>query len=162
MGQMGHMRLMVAMLSIVAVLAARAQSVTLAWDASPSVGVGTYVLYYGPASGAYTTVTNVGLVLTQTVALPHPGRWFFAVSAVSTNGTSSALSNEVEWEARPLSPVVHGETWVRLTPVIERSTNLVDWVSVAGEPSWFSATNAMEFFATRRLLIERVQQVRQP
>ena len=88
--------------------------------------------------------------------------WFFAATAVSTNAIESAFSNEVEWEAKPTAPVVHGETWVRLTPVIERSTNLVSWSSVAGEPTWFRATNAMEFFATRQLLIERVQQVRQP
>ena len=68
----------------------------------------------------------------------------------------------MEWEARPSPPLVQGETWVRLTPVIERSTNRVDWLSVTGTPTFFAATNAMEFFATRRLLIERVQRVSEP
>jgi hypothetical protein len=140
----------------------RAQSVTLAWDASPSADVGGYRVHFGVTSSNYTFVTNAGLVLTQAVVLPHAGRWFFAATAVSTNGIESTFSNEVQWEAKPGAPVVHDETWVRLTPLIERSTNLVDWVSVAGEPTWFPATNAMEFFATKRLLIERVQQVRQP
>ena len=62
----------------------------------------------------------------------------------------------------PVPPVMNGEPWVRLTPVIERSTNLVTWRSIEGEATWIAATNAMEFFATKRLLIERVQQVRQP
>jgi hypothetical protein len=139
-----------------------AQSVTLAWDASPSADVGGYRVHFGLTSSNYTYVTNAGLVLTQAVVLPHAGRWFFAATAVSTNGIESAFSNEVQWEAKPGAPTVHGETWVRLTPVIERSTNLVDWLTVAGSPSWFRATNAMEFFATKRLLIERVQQAKEP
>jgi len=61
-----------------------------------------------------------------------------------------------------VSPVVEGEAWVRLTPVIERSTNQVDWVSTTGAPTFFAATNDVEFFATRRLVIEKVQRVNEP
>ena len=139
-----------------------AQHVTLAWDASPSPGVSNYRIYFGTNSRSYAFITNAGLVLTQVVVLPHTGRWFFAATAMDTNGVESAFSNEVQWEAKPSSPVVRGETWVRLTPVIERSTNLVTWESYAGEATWIAATNAMEFFATRRLLIEQVQRVNQP
>ena len=139
-----------------------AQHVTLAWDASPSPEVTNYRIYFGTNSRSYSFVTNAGLVLTQAVVLPHTGRWFFAATAMDTNGVESAFSNEVQWEAKPSSPVVRGETWVRLTPVIERSTNLVNWRSIEGEATWIAATNAMEFFATRRLLIERVQRVNQP
>jgi hypothetical protein len=153
---------MTAILMLLSALMVRAQSVTLAWDASPSADVGGYRVHFGVTSSNYTFVTNAGLVLTQAVLLPHAGRWFFAATAVSTNGIESAFSNEVQWEARPGAPVVHDETWVRLTPLIERSTNLVSWSSVTGASTWFPATNAMEFFATKRLLIERVQQVRQP
>jgi hypothetical protein len=154
-------RVLTVLISLCALMM-HAQSVTLAWDASPSAGVGGYRIYYGLQAGSYLFWTNAGLVLTQTVVLPHPGRWYFAATAVCTNGIESAFSNEVQWEAKPGAPTVHDETWVRLTPVIERSTNLVDWSSVAGTPTWFRVTNAMEFFATRQLLIERVQQVRQP
>jgi hypothetical protein len=156
------MRRVLTTLILLCAAMANAQSVTLAWDASRSVGVGAYRLHYGLSAGHYAFVTNVGLVRTHRVVLPHPGRWFFAATAVSTNGIESAFSNEVQWEAKPGAPVVHDETWMRLTPVIERSTNLVTWSSVTGEPSWFRATNAMEFFATKRLLIERVPQVKQP
>jgi hypothetical protein len=107
-------------------------------------------------------VTNVGLVRTQTVVVPHTGRWLFAATAVDANGIESPFSNQVQWEAKPTAPVVHDETWVRLIPVIERSTNLVSWKTFEGEATWIAATNAMEFFATRRLLIERVQRVNEP
>jgi len=50
----------------------------------------------------------------------------------------------------------------RTTPVIERSTNLANWSSFSGEATWIAATNAMEFFATRQLLIERVERVKEP
>jgi len=139
-----------------------AQRVTLAWDASPSPEVVGYRIYFGTNIGNYSFATNVGLVRTQTVVLPHTGRWFFAATALDANGMESPFSNQVQWEAKPVAPVVHDETWVRLTPVIERSTNLVTWEKFAGESTWIHATNAMEFFATRRLLIERVQRVNEP
>ena len=142
--------------------AAGAQHVTLAWDASPSPGVVNYRIYFGTNAGDYLFVTNAGLVLTQAVVLPHTGRWFFAATALDADGLESGFSNEVQWEARPAPPLVRGEPWVRLTPVIEHSTNLEDWGSFPGEPTWVAATNAMEFFATRRLLIERVQRAGEP
>lgn len=139
-----------------------AQKATLAWDASASPEVVGYRIYFGTNGGSYSFATNVGLVRTQTVVLPHTGRWFFAATALDANGMESPFSNQVQWEAKPVAPVVHDETWVRLTPVIERSTNLVTWSDFAGEPTWIHATNAMEFFATRRLEIERVQKAKEP
>ena len=140
----------------------QAQSVTLAWDASPSPCVTGYLIYYGTNSRSYSFVTNAGLALTQTVLLPRAGRWFFAATAYDAQGLESDYSNEVEWEARPASPVLEGEPWVRLSPVIERSTNLVDWVSSTGAPTFFGATNDLELFVSRRLVIERVQRVLTP
>ena len=142
-----------------------AQSVTLAWDASPSPGVVGYRLYYGTNSRSYSFVipqSGTSLVRTQTVVLPHTGRWFFAATARDANGMESVFSDEVEWEAKPSPPVMQGEPWVRLSPVIERSTNQVGWVSTIGEPTFFPATNGMEFFTTRRLVIEIVQRVIEP
>jgi len=137
--------------------AAQGETVTLAWDAAANAA--GYRVYYGTNSRAYFGCTNAGLSLTQAVVLPHGGRWFFAGTAYLTNGLESAWSNEVEWESKPAAPVLHGEPVVRVTPVIERSTNQVDWVSVPGTATFFAATNAAEFFLTRRLLIERVQRV---
>ena len=136
--------------------AASGQRLTLAWDASPCGCAAGYRLYYGTNTRSYQFVTNAGPSLTQSVVLPHGGRWFFAATVVSTNGLESDFSNEVSWESKPVAPVMSGEPWVRLTPVFGRSTNLVTWGSVTGEASWFPATNRAEFFRVNRLLIERV------
>jgi len=136
-----------------------ADVVTVTWDASSSGGIRNYRLHYGTNAPAFSYWTNTGLVRTQAVVLPYRGRWFFAVTAADTNGVESVFSNMIEWEAKPEPPTLNGEKWVRLTPVIERSTNMASWQSVTGVPTWFPATNSQEFFTTRRLLIERVNRV---
>ena len=153
------MKTLLTTLMLVSAFVARAQTVTLAWDASPSTNVAGYRVHYGTNAGVYPLVTNVGLVLTQTVVLPRNGRWFFTVTAVDRIGIESIYSNEVQWEAKPAAPVVRSQTWVRLSPVIEWSTNVLDWRAFAGEATWLPATNNMMLFATRRLLIEQVQRV---
>ena len=144
------------MLIVVWAAAAGAQQVTLAWDASVSTNVVGYRLYYGTNTRSYQFVTNTSLMLTQSVVLPHRGRWFFAATAYDTSGLESDFSNEVSWESKPTAPVMAGKAWVRLTPVFGRSTNLVAWGSVTGTASWFPATNRAEFFRVNRLLMERV------
>ena len=139
-----------------------AQTVTLAWDASPSPAVTGYRIHFGTNAGNYSFVTNASLVRTQTVVLPHTGRWFFAATAVDANGLESNFSNEAQWEAKPAPPIVKGEPWFRLWPELWHSTNQVDWWSFKGEATWIAATNAMEFFTMRGLLIERVQRVSEP
>ena len=136
--------------------AAGAQQLTLAWDASASSAVAGYRLYYGTNTRSYQFVTNTGLMLTQSVVLPHRGRWFFAATAYDTNGLESDFSSEVSWESKPAPPVMAGKAWVRLTPVFGRSTNLAAWGSVTGEATWFPATNRAEFFRVNGLLMERV------
>lgn len=159
------MRDLLTIFIVLCATALRAQTVTLAWDASASPGVTGYRLYYGTNSGSYSFVipqSGTSLVRTQTVLLPRTGRWFFAATAHDANGMESVFSDEVEWEAKPAPPVMQGEPWVRLSPVIERSTNQVDWVSTIGVPTFFQATNGVEFFTTRRLVIENVQRVIEP
>ena len=136
-----------------------AQSVQLAWDASPSGDVTGYRIYYGTNSRSYYYKLNAGLVRTQSVTLPRRGRWFFAVTAYDKNGVESLFSNEVQWENLPSPPVLAGGNVVRICPVIERSTNLVNWSSAAGEPTFFPATNRAEFFRATRLTIEMVKRV---
>ena len=136
-----------------------AQTVTLSWNPSPSPGVVNYRIYFGTNSGVYASVTNAGLALTQTVVLPHGGRWYFAATACDAFGNESDFSNEALWYARPSPPVLHGETWVRLVPILQRSTNLLDWSPFVGEPTWLPATKAQDFFRAERWTIERVQGV---
>jgi len=156
------MKLVWTWLVLVSALVGRAQTVTLAWFASPSPEVTAYRIYFGTNAGNYAFVTNAGLVRTQTVVLPHTGRWLFAATAVDANGLESDFSNEVQWEAKPVAPVVNGEPWFRLWPELWHSTNQVDWVDFKGEATWIAATNAAEFFTMRGLLIERVQRVSEP
>ena len=136
-----------------------AQTVMLSWNPSPSAGVVNYRIYFGTNSGCYSSVTNAGLALTQTVGLPHLGRWYFAATACDAAGNESDFSNEAVYVAKPAPPVLHGQTWVRLVPVLQRSTNLVDWSPFVGEPTLLPATQAQEFFTLRELQIERVQTV---
>jgi hypothetical protein len=134
----------------------RGQTVTLAWDASPSAAVAGYRVYYGTNAGSYAYETNAGPVLTQAVVLPHGGRWFFAATAYDTHGLESDFSNEVSWDTKPTPPVLAGEPWVRVAPVLERSANGAAWGSVTGVATWYPATNGVEFFRMNGLLIERV------
>ena len=150
------MKWFLAMLMLVGAATTGAERLTLAWDPSPSAEVAGYRLYWGTNTRSYQFVTNAGLALTQSVALPYRGRWFFAATAYSTNGLESDFSSEVSWESKPVPPVMAGERWVRLAPVFGCSTNLVTWGSVTGEATWFPATNRMEFFRVNRLLMERV------
>ena len=150
------MKWLCAALVMALAVAASAQRLTLAWDASPCACAASYRLYYGTNTRSYQFVTNTGLMLAQSVVLPHGGRWFFAATAYSTNGLESDFSSEVSWESKPAPPVMAGETWVRLVPVFGRSTNLAAWGSVTGEATWFPATNRAEFFRVNRLLMERV------
>jgi hypothetical protein len=144
---------------LLAVCALGADTVRVAWDASPSGSVVGYRIHYGTNATALLYVTNAGLARTQAVVVPFSGRWFFAASAVDTNGVESVLSNVVQWETPPVPPVMNGEPWVRLAPVIERSKDQTNWTSAVGVPTWWPATNAQEFFTTRQLIIERVERV---
>jgi len=78
--------------------------VTLTWDASPDTNVTSYNIYFGTNTGVYSYVTNAGLVLTQSVVLPHGGQWFFAATAVDATNyggitleAEGEFSNEVSW-----------------------------------------------------------------
>lgn len=77
---------------------ANPQSVVLAWDASPSPDVTHYRIHFGTNGVNYSFVTNVGLVLKQTVILPHRDRWFFAITAVDSNGIESPCSDQAQLE----------------------------------------------------------------
>jgi fibronectin type 3 domain-containing protein len=73
-------------------------SVTLAWDPSPSTNMGvlSYKVYYGVSSTAYTNTVSAGTNLTATVTNLLRGKtYYFAATAIATNGLESAYSIEV-------------------------------------------------------------------
>lgn len=70
-----------------------AATVSLAWNPSPSPEVTGYRVQYGPTSGAWPTVIEVGAATTARLTL-GPGRYFVTIVAYSQTATS-APSNEV-------------------------------------------------------------------
>ena len=74
-----------------------AGTVTLAWDPSPGTNViANYNLYYGVASATYTNVVAAGTNLTVSVSNLVQGKtYYFAATAVDTNGLESDYSAEV-------------------------------------------------------------------
>jgi hypothetical protein len=78
-------------------------SLTLTWDPSPSPDVAGYHLYYGAASGEYTNNIVMNDVMTVAVSGLSIGvTYYFALTAVGTDGDESAYSNEVSY-AVPLT-----------------------------------------------------------
>ena len=139
-----------------------ADTVTLAWNPNTETNLVGYRVHAGTNSRQYQIRIPTGLVTTQAVAVPFSARWYFAVTATNAAGLESDYSNEVTWESKPVPPVMQGEPWVRLVPVIERSGDQSNWVSLSGVPTWLPATNKQEFFTTRQLIIERVERVSGP
>ena len=115
-------------------------SVTLAWDASPDHSwVTGYTVYQGGESRNYTTNYDAGMGLQYTVTnLTRDETYFWAVTAMGTNGLESDFSNEVEFtipEPTP-KPVALGlRTVVVLTVEIEGADGASGpWRTVASIP----------------------------
>src|SRR2546421_12233664 len=71
----------------------RADSVTFAWDASTDPSVVSYNLYYGTASGSYSTSVSAGSATSATLtALAQGTTYFFAATAVNSSGLESPFS----------------------------------------------------------------------
>lgn len=68
---------------------------TFGWNPSPSTGVSEYRLYFSKNPNEWTHVKPVGLSTNATVQLPDFGKWYFIVTARSTNGLESLPSNMV-------------------------------------------------------------------
>ncbi len=75
-----------------------ANSVNLAWDASPDAGVAGYNVYYGTATHSYQGQIPVGNNLTGTVpGLADGTTYYFAVTAVDAFGLESDYSTEISY-----------------------------------------------------------------
>ncbi len=95
---------------ILAALTASAQgqsSVTLAWDPSAGSSIAGYRLYTGGASRTYTNVISAGNATAITVnGLTRGATYFFAVTAVGTNGLESMFSSEISYSVPWLSNII--------------------------------------------------------
>lgn len=82
-----------------------AGQVTLAWDPNGEPEVAGYKLYYGPVSGQYDQVIDVGNVTTTTVTdLQTGGTYWFVVTAYTADGLESDPSNEINYTPLPTPP----------------------------------------------------------
>ncbi len=73
---------------------AHATKIRLAWNPSPEAEITGYRLYAGTSAGSYTTSLDVGLVTeAEMAAPPDVTRLFFAVSAYTSVGIESSLSD---------------------------------------------------------------------
>ena len=85
-----------------------AQSVTLAWDASPDSSVTNYCLYYGLMNGTNHASTNKVITGNVTVykltdAIDAPNTYWFYVTALG-GGLESQPSNEIQYSPPYPSP----------------------------------------------------------
>jgi len=74
---------------------------TLTWtapttnsDGSPLTDLAGYTVYYGNASGDYSTIIPVGNVTTYVVTGLGDGTWYFNVTASDTAGNESVFAIE--------------------------------------------------------------------
>ncbi len=84
-----------------------ASSVTLAWDPSPATNdvITNYNIYYGVASATYTNVAAAGTNLTVSISnLVQGATYYFAATAVDTNGLESDYSTELAYTNVTVTP----------------------------------------------------------
>ena len=104
-----------------------AQSVTLAWKPSLSFVAG-YMVYYGTASGAYSTRIDVGTNLTCTIANLQEGwTYYFVGTAYDDLGIESIYSDEISYTV-----TLRGPPTITVQPT--------DVTAVAGTTASFSVS----------------------
>src|SRR3954469_14252672 len=80
-----------------------AKGVTLGWDPSTASGIAGYRLYYGVASGSYTTIIDAGnRTNLQVTGLSNGVSYYFAVTAYNTLLIESAFSSELSFKPAPI------------------------------------------------------------
>lgn len=123
--------------------------VGLAWNASTDPSVNNYNLYMGGVSGGYTNEVALGNVTNTTVTLPARGvKFFFSVTATVPSGLESQFSNEINYTASNLPPVVTMSPPVTL--VVQHSQQVTGPFSDT-EMAWSvdPATSTNDFFRLR-------------
>ena len=136
-----------------------AELVRLAWDQNLEDSVVGYRVYAGTNARGYFIVSNiVGRAnTTGEMVLPYPAVWHFAVTATNWAGLESAYSTEAIYRMALPAPQLVAESYVRLTPQGEHTTNLLTWEPLTLEPTLVPATNAQEFFRLTGVGIEPVK-----
>lgn len=107
-----------------------AQSVTLAWDPSPSTNVAGYNLYYGRVSSGSTNTIDVGGAKTNTVSgLQEARTYFFFVKAYNSARIESDPSNVINYSV-PGTNTPPTISSITLNPV---GSVTLTWPAIAGK-----------------------------
>jgi len=92
---------------------ARAEQVTLAWDANTEPDLAGYKVHYGTASGSYTTSVDVHKVIPSIVTGLTAGQtYYFVVTAYNASNNESGYSNQVSYSV----PAPNGAPATPATP----------------------------------------------
>ena len=108
-----------------------AVEVKLAWDPNTEKDLAGYKLHYGPISGTYAHVVDVGNVTTYMIKGLDPDTvYFFAATAYDTQGNESGFSKEVEHRTppalKPPAPATDGQIhYIKIPPLTSENPNLV-------------------------------------
>jgi hypothetical protein len=82
--------------------ASGSRTATISWEApttntngTPLTDLAGYRIYYGSSAGDLSHTVQISTVGLQTYVIDglEPGTWYFAVMALASNGTESALSD---------------------------------------------------------------------
>jgi len=118
-------------------------NLNLEWNASSSPGINGYRIYYGSSSGNYTNTITLGNIANGSVpGLTGGITYYFAITAVDTNGVESTFSNELNYQlglpgakmtahrggAGQFQLTVTGAT--SHTYNIQATTNLLAWINI--------------------------------
>jgi len=144
-----------AIASFVAAPLIQANTVSLAWEASPDPSVVGYNLSYGTASGDYTQSTDVGSSLSGTLSGLSPSTaYFVVVTAYNAAGLHSLSSNEVSFttsaNAPPVVTLTSPTTGASLngsTPILI-SANATDSDGSIAKVEFYSGTDLLGQAAT--------------
>jgi hypothetical protein len=91
----------------VALHAAEAPAVSLAWNANPESSVAGYKVFFGTQSGVYSDVVDVGKVTQTTLpAMTMGSTYYMAVSAYNSTGQEGPKSTEFRVTAAVPAPPV--------------------------------------------------------
>jgi uncharacterized protein YtpQ (UPF0354 family) len=111
-----------------------AGDVSLAWDPNTEPVLAGYWLFYGTASGQYSTQLDVGNVNTFTVSNLVPGTYYFAAKAYGINGEQSGFSNEAVKVIAPVDTTPPVVSIVRSLNVTT-SAATISWTTNEGSDS---------------------------
>ena len=132
---------------------AASQSVSLEWDPNSETNLAGYVIYYGTASGRYSSSNILNKTPnTRVSGLQEGVNYYFAVTAYDTVGLESDLSDEVSYQVPTLGPTISAIS-NQVTPedmpkavsfTVSRGTNqtgVVSFTALSSDSSLVPATN---------------------